>query len=112
MDEPDTGRGAGRDPQWSAVAAAAAGLKAERYWQRSEEEQAGYLGDVGELARELAFILDQAGIGWGDLEACIADASPLTQRVFELGGGPSIEYALCRAVDVRRQSLQDQEGPK
>ena len=108
MDEPDTGRGVERDPQWSAVAAAAAGLKAERYWQCSEEEQAGYLGDVGELA----FILDQAEIGWGDLEACMADASPLTQRVVELGGGPSIEYALCRAVDVRRQSLPDQEGPK
>lgn len=94
----------GRDPQWEAVTEARKELKGQRYWQRSDDQQPAYLDDVVELARELAFVMGQAGVTWEDCEKAIAEASPRMRSILDRGG--KLEFALCSAIDAKAQELR------
>lgn len=89
------------DPQHQAVKDAAALLKAERYWQRGPEAQSVYLNDVAELAREVAFILTQAGVTWEDVAGGVRDATGTIGQLLALDPSGRLEYALTSAVDRR-----------
>jgi hypothetical protein len=97
------------DAQHQAVRDAAARLKGERYWTRQPAAQREYLDDVGDLAREVAFILDQAGITWDQITAALDGSSGATadllDRMREGSGQGVTELALGRAVLAAREAL-------
>lgn len=93
------------DPQHQAVRAAATQLKETRSWRRSGAEQGAYLDDVNELAREVGFILGQAGISWGDVARQVDQTDDVMARLLLMDPGGTLEYALCSAVAEARGRL-------
>lgn len=93
------------DPQHQAVREAATQLKETRYWHRSGTEQGVYLDDVIELAREVGFILGQAGISWGDVARQVDQTDGVMARMLLMDPAGTVEYALCSAVAEARGRL-------
>jgi len=100
------------DPQHEAVREATAMLKEVRYWSRSPEAQRVYLDHVTDLVRELAFILNQAGVTWADVERLLAEtrgrggvSARLLQIEDDNGGRGVLEFALCKAVDAAKAAV-------
>lgn len=91
-----------RDPQHAAVVAAVGALRGAQEVKRSQEAQAEYLADVGELVSEVAHCLTGAGVTWDDLVEEVDSAAGVTARVLEHDPAGQLEYALRRAVDRAR----------
>lgn len=93
------------DPQHQAVRASVTQLKEARWGRRGEAAQDAYLDDVTELVREVTFILDQAGIAWGDIVRQVDQADDVMARVLLMDPRGTLEYALCSAVLEARGRL-------
>lgn len=101
------------DPQHQAVRDAAAQLKAARYYSREPDAQRAYLDDAADLSREVAFILDQAGITWTQITDALDNVTGATAGLLghlrdNADGQGVTEMALGRAVYTARAAL-DQE---
>ncbi|WP_029212130.1 hypothetical protein [Arsenicicoccus bolidensis] len=93
----------GVDPQRQAVRETAQRLHATRRGGRSNGRQAAYLEDVGGLVREVAFILGQSGISWGDVARQVDQADDVMARLLLMDPAGTLEYALCSAVEEARR---------
>lgn len=93
------------DPQRQAVREAASQLHATRYWRRDGAERDAYLDDVRELVREVAVILDQEGIAWGDVSRQVDQVDDVMARLLVMDPRGTLEFALCSAVEEARSRL-------
>lgn len=91
-----------RDSQHAAVVAAVDVLRGVQDVKRSQEAQAEYLADVGELVIEVAHCLAAAGVTWDDLVDEVDSVAGVVARVLEHDPAGQLEYALRRAVGRAR----------
>lgn len=92
------------DPQHKAVAAAAAALKANRHFTRTDDQQVQYLKELQALTATVMSLAKEIGIGYqalAEAKAALGD-HPLNQAVFEQSG-KSLEMLFDEAFERLRE---------